>query len=136
MVGDIHISEPGATIGFAGRRVIEETVRETLPPDFQTAEYLLEHGMVDMVVPRGELNEKIGSLLDLMMNPSKPYEPKGKNGKENGKKTNGNGGKKGSKSKSGGAVAIKTADSVKKKPANSQNAQNKAKQAAKSATKK
>jgi acetyl-CoA carboxylase carboxyl transferase subunit beta len=73
MVGDVHIAEPGATIGFAGRRVIEETVRETLPDDFQTAEYLLEHGMVDMVVHRKELNEKIGQLLDLMMVGSKPY---------------------------------------------------------------
>ena len=68
MVGDIHIAEPGATIGFAGRRVIEETVRETLPEGFQTAEYLLEHGMVDMVVPRVELNQRIGTVLDLLMN--------------------------------------------------------------------
>ncbi len=72
MVGDVHIAEPGATIGFAGRRVIEETVRETLPDDFQTAEYLLEHGMVDMVVHRKELNAKIGQLLDLMMVANKP----------------------------------------------------------------
>lgn len=75
MVGDIHISEPGATIGFAGRRVIEETVRETLPDDFQTAEYLLEHGMVDMVVPRAELNKEIGKLLDLLMNTVKDFVP-------------------------------------------------------------
>src|SRR5690606_32811761 len=67
MVGDIHIAEPGSMIGFAGRRVIEETVRETLPPDFQTAEYLLEHGMVDMVVPRGDLCETIGRVLSLLM---------------------------------------------------------------------
>ena len=70
MVGDIHIAEPGATIGFAGRRVIEETVRETLPDDFQTAEYLQEHGMVDMVVSRKDLNQKIGVLLDLLMAPT------------------------------------------------------------------
>lgn len=76
MVGDIHIAEPGATIGFAGRRVIEETVRETLPDDFQTAEYLLEHGMVDMVVERKDLNAKIGQLLGLMMVGKKPYEAK------------------------------------------------------------
>jgi len=69
MVGDVHIAEPGATIGFAGRRVIEETVRETLPDDFQTAEYLLEHGIVDMVVPRAEQNSAIGSLLGLLMDP-------------------------------------------------------------------
>lgn len=68
MVGDIHMAEPGSTIGFAGRRVIEETVRETLPDDFQTAEYLLDHGIVDMVVPRAELNETIGRTLNLIMN--------------------------------------------------------------------
>lgn len=121
MVGDIHISEPGATIGFAGRRVIEETVRETLPPDFQTAEYLLEHGMVDMVVPRGKLNEEIGKILDLLMAKTKPYQPKGKNGNGNSKKGNGKNGKKSGKGKSAGTVAIKTADSVKKTPANAQN---------------
>ncbi|MFK7838845.1 MAG: acetyl-CoA carboxylase, carboxyltransferase subunit beta [Bdellovibrionales bacterium] len=69
MVGDIHISEPGATIGFAGRRVIEETVRETLPDDFQTAEYLKEHGIVDQVVPRAELRKTIGTMLSLLMQP-------------------------------------------------------------------
>lgn len=84
MVGDIHIAEPGATIGFAGRRVIEETVRETLPDDFQTAEYLREHGMVDIVSPRAELAMTIGRLLNLLMDrnngsggkrriPSSPY---------------------------------------------------------------
>lgn len=67
MVGDIHIAEPGAMIGFAGRRVIEETVRETLPKEFQTAEYLRDHGMVDIVVPRSALKETIGRLLDLLM---------------------------------------------------------------------
>ncbi len=90
MVGDIHIAEPGATIGFAGRRVIEETVRETLPDDFQTAEYLLEHGMVDMVVDRKDLNAKIGQLLGLMMVGKKPYEaksPSKANKKKNGKTT-------------------------------------------------
>ncbi len=69
MVGDVHISEPGAMIGFAGRRVIEETVREKLPEDFQTAEYLLEHGMVDMVVERKDLAETIGRILGLLMTP-------------------------------------------------------------------
>lgn len=67
MVGDVHLAEPGAMIGFAGRRVIEETVRETLPKEFQTAEYLLEHGMVDMVVKRAELRETLGRVLDLLM---------------------------------------------------------------------
>ncbi len=67
MVGDIHIAEPGAMIGFAGRRVIEETVRETLPDDFQTAEYLLEHGMVDMVVPRKEMKDTLVNVISILM---------------------------------------------------------------------
>lgn len=67
MVGDIHIAEPGATIGFAGRRVIEETVRETLPADFQTAEYLLEHGMVDMVLPRKDHHQTLARILNILM---------------------------------------------------------------------
>ncbi|MBB3064010.1 acetyl-CoA carboxylase, carboxyltransferase subunit beta [Limibacillus halophilus] len=71
MLGDITLSEPGAIIGFAGRRVIEETIREQLPPDFQTAEYLLEHGMVDRVVDRRELKEDLGRVLSLLMKPEK-----------------------------------------------------------------
>lgn len=71
MLGDITLSEPGAIIGFAGRRVIEETIREQLPPDFQTAEYLLEHGMVDRVVDRRELKEDLGRILSLLMKPEK-----------------------------------------------------------------
>ncbi len=55
MLGDIQIAEPGALIGFAGARVIEQTVRETLPEGFQRAEYLHEHGIIDMVVPRGDM---------------------------------------------------------------------------------
>jgi len=66
MLGDIHMAEPGAIIGFAGRRVIEETVREKLPDDFQTAEYLKEHGMVDMVTPRSEQRSKLISLFQMM----------------------------------------------------------------------
>lgn len=66
MLGDIHISEPGAQIGFAGARVIESTIRETLPQGFQRAEYLLEHGMVDMVVPRHELKQRLGYLFSLL----------------------------------------------------------------------
>ncbi len=69
MLGDIAIAEPGATIGFAGRRVIEETIRETLPENFQSAEYLHEHGMVDMVVPRAELRDTLADLIDLLTNP-------------------------------------------------------------------
>jgi acetyl-CoA carboxylase carboxyl transferase subunit beta len=67
MVGDIHIAEPGATIGFAGRRVIEETVRETLPDDFQTAEYLLKKGMVDRVIPRDKIHEELATILSILM---------------------------------------------------------------------
>ena len=68
MLGDIQLAEPGAIIGFAGRRVIEETVREKLPDDFQTAEYLEDHGMVDMVVPRNEQRDKLSSILAMLMN--------------------------------------------------------------------
>ena len=66
MLGDVHIAEPGAVIGFAGRRVIEQTIREKLPDDFQTAEYLEEHGMVDMVVPRPELKSTITRMVALL----------------------------------------------------------------------
>ncbi len=68
MLGDITIAEPGAIIGFAGARVIENTIHETLPEGFQRAEYLLEHGMVDMVVPRAELRETLIRVLDLLRN--------------------------------------------------------------------
>lgn len=71
MLGDIHIAEPGAQIGFAGRRVIQETIRESLPDGFQTAEYLRDHGMVDLVVPRGELRTKLMTILRLLMAPGK-----------------------------------------------------------------
>lgn len=67
MVGDIHIAEPGCTIGFAGKRVIQDTIREALPPGFQTAEYLLAHGMIDMVVPRRDLRATLGRILGLLM---------------------------------------------------------------------
>jgi acetyl-CoA carboxylase carboxyl transferase subunit beta len=66
MLGDIHMAEPGARIGFAGRRVIEQTVRETLPEGFQTAEYLLDHGMVDLVVPRAKQRETLHGLITLL----------------------------------------------------------------------
>ena len=81
MVGDVHLAEPGSTIGFAGRRVIEETVRETLPDDFQTAEYLKEHGIVDMVVNRKDLRETIGRLLGLLMDPQNKTVKSKANGK-------------------------------------------------------
>ncbi len=73
MLGDIHIAEPGATIGFAGARVIEQTVRETLPDGFQRSEYLLDHGIVDMVVPRTELAATLARLLALLQRPMQAY---------------------------------------------------------------
>jgi len=66
MLGDVQIAEPGALIGFAGQRVIEQTIREKLPEGFQRAEYLLAHGMIDMVVPRGELKEKLALLISYL----------------------------------------------------------------------
>lgn len=64
-LGDVVIAEPGALIGFAGPRVIEQTIKQKLPPDFQTAEFVLKHGMIDMVVPRRELRVTISKLLRL-----------------------------------------------------------------------
>ncbi|WP_066589918.1 acetyl-CoA carboxylase, carboxyltransferase subunit beta [Sphingomonas pruni] len=64
MLGDVQISEPGALIGFAGQRVIEQTIREKLPEGFQRAEYLLAHGMLDMVTPRAELRPTLARLID------------------------------------------------------------------------
>ena len=69
MLGDITLAEPGAVIGFAGARVIEQTIRESLPEGFQRSEYLLEHGMVDMVVDRHALRPTLIRLLDLLRNP-------------------------------------------------------------------
>jgi len=87
MLGDIHLAEPGAVIGFAGARVIQETIREQLPEGFQRAEYLLAHGMVDRVVHRHQLRDELIRLADLLMNrradsnvvslaPAKPVEKK------------------------------------------------------------
>jgi len=67
MLGDVHIAEPGALIGFAGPRVIEQTIREKLPEGFQRAEYLMQHGMVDMVVSRLEMKETVARLLKIML---------------------------------------------------------------------
>jgi acetyl-CoA carboxylase carboxyl transferase subunit beta len=67
MLGDIHLAEPGALVGFAGPRVIEQTIRETLPPGFQRSEFLVEKGMVDRVVSRAELPEVLGSILKTLM---------------------------------------------------------------------
>jgi acetyl-CoA carboxylase carboxyl transferase subunit beta len=66
MLGDIQIAEPGALIGFAGQRVIEQTIREKLPEGFQRAEYLLEHGMIDMVVERKDLRSQLARLIDYL----------------------------------------------------------------------
>jgi len=63
MLGDLNIAEPRALIGFAGPRVIEQTIRQTLPDGFQRSEYLLEHGMIDMIVPRQEMKQKLSQLL-------------------------------------------------------------------------
>ena len=67
MLGDVHIAEPGAVIGFAGRRVIEGTIREKLPEDFQTSEYMLEHGMIDMIVSRLEMKATIARIIRLLL---------------------------------------------------------------------
>ena len=72
MLGDIHIAEPNALIGFAGPRVIEQTVRETLPEGFQRSEFLLDHGAIDMIVDRRQLRDKISSLCTMMMGQATP----------------------------------------------------------------
>jgi acetyl-CoA carboxylase carboxyl transferase subunit beta len=68
MVGDVNIAEPGAMIGFAGPRVIKETIKKDLPEGFQTSEFLIEHGFLDMIVDRKMLKDKIGILLSLFAN--------------------------------------------------------------------
>ncbi|MPZ36818.1 MAG: acetyl-CoA carboxylase carboxyltransferase subunit beta [Rhizobiales bacterium] len=76
MLGDVHIAEPGALIGFAGPRVIEQTIREKLPEGFQRAEYLQEHGMVDLVVPRHELRATLSNICRLLTKePAAPPSP-------------------------------------------------------------
>jgi len=67
MLGDVQIAEPGALIGFAGPRVIEQTVRETLPEGFQRSEFLLEHGAIDLIVDRREMRDRLASLLGILM---------------------------------------------------------------------
>ena len=71
-LGDINIAEPNALIGFAGPRVIEQTVRETLPEGFQRSEFLLEHGTIDMIVDRRELRDKIASILSMLTHKPAP----------------------------------------------------------------
>ncbi|RYJ01909.1 MAG: acetyl-CoA carboxylase carboxyltransferase subunit beta [Acetobacteraceae bacterium] len=75
MLGDIQIAEPNALIGFAGARVIEQTVREKLPEGFQRAEYLLEHGILDMVVKRGDMRATLARLIGLLRVPERLVEP-------------------------------------------------------------
>ena len=75
MVGDITLAEPGAVVGFAGARVIEETIHEKLPDGFQRAEYLFDHGMVDLVVPRAELHATLARILGLLRDPHPPSTP-------------------------------------------------------------
>ena len=72
MLGDVHIAEPNALIGFAGPKVIEQTVRETLPEGFQRSEFLLEHGHIDMVVSRRDLRERIASMLTILIGQPAP----------------------------------------------------------------
>jgi acetyl-CoA carboxylase carboxyl transferase subunit beta len=67
MLGDVHLAEPNALIGFAGQRVIEQTIREKLPEGFQRSEYLKDHGMVDMVVPRQEMKATIARIARILM---------------------------------------------------------------------
>lgn len=68
MLGDLNIAEPGSLIGFAGPRVVKETIGKDLPKGFQTAEFVLEHGFLDKIIPRTELKEKLGSLLKMLKN--------------------------------------------------------------------
>ena len=67
MLGDINIAEPKALIGFAGPRVIEQTIRQKLPEGFQRSEYLLDHGMVDMIVPRNEMRDRLATILKILV---------------------------------------------------------------------
>jgi acetyl-CoA carboxylase carboxyl transferase subunit beta len=69
MLGDVHIAEPDAIIGFAGPRVIQDTIRQELPEGFQRSEYLLEHGMVDAVVHRHNMRETLIRMVSLFMDP-------------------------------------------------------------------
>jgi len=71
MLGDLNIAEPGAQIGFAGPRVIEQTIRQKLPAGFQTSEFLLQHGFLDAVVKRAELKDYIGKALDFFLVPAR-----------------------------------------------------------------
>jgi acetyl-CoA carboxylase carboxyl transferase subunit beta len=67
MLGDVNVAEPGALIGFAGPRVIQQTVRETLPEGFQRSEFLLEHGAIDLIVDRREMRDRLANLLSMLL---------------------------------------------------------------------
>jgi acetyl-CoA carboxylase carboxyl transferase subunit beta len=75
MLGDVQIAEPGAIIGFAGARVIEQTIREKLPEAFQRAEYLKDHGMIDMVMPRQEMRDTLARLCGMLTKSPAPRQP-------------------------------------------------------------
>jgi acetyl-CoA carboxylase carboxyl transferase subunit beta len=75
MLGDIQIAEPGALIGFAGARVIEQTVREKLPDGFQRSEYLYDHGIIDMIVRRTEMRETLARIVSLLHPPAATEAP-------------------------------------------------------------
>jgi acetyl-CoA carboxylase carboxyl transferase subunit beta len=83
MLGDIILAEPGALVGFAGPRVIEQTIKQELPEGFQTSEFLLEHGMVDRITDRRELKSELASLLRHMLGLPAPVVGNG-NGREQG----------------------------------------------------
>jgi acetyl-CoA carboxylase carboxyl transferase subunit beta len=70
LLGDVNVAEPGALVGFAGPRVIEQTIHQKLPPGFQRAEFVLEHGLVDLIVARSELRAMLSRLLDLLAGPA------------------------------------------------------------------
>ncbi|MFI4921737.1 MAG: acetyl-CoA carboxylase carboxyl transferase subunit beta, partial [Gammaproteobacteria bacterium] len=74
MLGDVNVAEPKALIGFAGPRVIEQTVRETLPEGFQRSEFLVEHGAVDMIIDRREMRDRLASLLATLTRQPAPQE--------------------------------------------------------------
>ena len=71
MLGDLNVGEPGALIGFAGPRVIEQTVRETLPEGFQRSEFLLEHGAIDMILDRREMRDRLANVLSMLSGDSR-----------------------------------------------------------------
>jgi acetyl-CoA carboxylase carboxyl transferase subunit beta len=74
MLGDLNVAEPRALIGFAGPRVIQQTVRETLPEGFQRSEFLVEHGAIDQICDRRELRDRIADLLALLMKQPRPQD--------------------------------------------------------------